>query len=100
MTKTLSREWGRYNIQVNCACFGFIETRMTAPKKTAEKVVRDGEEIHLGIPEHLRHQAKSLIPLGRAGTPEDAAGPIFFLASPLSDFVSGTVLEVTGGGTI
>ena len=100
MTKTLSREWGRYNIHVNCACFGFIETRMTAPKKTAEKVVRDGEEIHLGIPEHLRHQAKSLIPLGRAGTPEDAAGPIFFLASPLSDFVSGTVLEVTGGGTI
>jgi 3-oxoacyl-[acyl-carrier protein] reductase len=100
MTKTLSREWGRYNIHVNCACFGFIETRMTAPKKTAEKVVRDGEEIHLGIPEHLRHQAKSLIPLGRAGTPEDAAGPIFFLVSPLSDFVSGTVLEVTGGGTI
>lgn len=100
MTKTLSREWGRYNIYVNCACFGFIETRMTAPKKTAEKVVRDGEEIHLGIPEHLRHQAKALIPLGRAGTPEDAAGPVFFLVSPLSDFVSGTVLEVTGGGTI
>jgi 3-oxoacyl-[acyl-carrier protein] reductase len=100
MTKTLSREWGRYNINVNCACFGFIETRMTAPKKTAEKVVRDGEEIHLGIPEHLRHQAKSLIPLGRAGTPEDAAGAIFFLASPLADFVSGCVLEVTGGGTI
>lgn len=100
VTKTLSREWGRYNINVNCACFGFIETRMTAPKKTAEKVVRDGEEIHLGIPEHLRHQAKSLIPLGRTGTPEDAAGPIFFLASPLADFVSGAVLEVTGGGTI
>jgi 3-oxoacyl-[acyl-carrier protein] reductase len=73
---------------------------MTAPKKTAEKVVRDGEEIHLGIPEHLRHQAKSLIPLGHAGTPEDATGPIFFLASPLSDFVSGAVLEVTGGGMI
>lgn len=100
MTKTLSREWGRYNINVNCACFGFIETRMTASKKTAEKVVRDGEEIHLGIPEHLRHQAKSLIPLGRTGTPEDAAGAIFFLASPLADFVSGAVLEVTGGGTI
>lgn len=100
MTKTLSREWGRYNINVNCACFGFIETRMTAPKKTAEKVVRDGEEIHLGIPEHLRHQAKTLIPLGRTGTPEDAAGAIFFLASPLADFVSGAVLEVTGGGTI
>jgi 3-oxoacyl-[acyl-carrier protein] reductase len=100
MTKALSREWGRYNINVNCACFGFIETRMTAPKKNAETVQRAGEEIHLGIPEHLRHQARSLIPLGRTGTPEDAAGPIFFLASPLADFVSGAVLEVTGGGTI
>jgi 3-oxoacyl-[acyl-carrier protein] reductase len=100
LTKTLSREWGRYNINVNCACFGFIETRMTAPKKNAETVLRDGEEIHLGIPEHLRHQAKSLIPLGRTGTPEDAAGAIFFLASPLAGFVSGAVLEVTGGGTI
>jgi 3-oxoacyl-[acyl-carrier protein] reductase len=100
MTKTLSREWGRYNINVNCACFGYIETRMTASKKAAETIVRDGEEIHLGIPEHLRHQAKSLIPLGRTGTPEDAAGAIFFLASPLADFVSGAVLEVTGGGTI
>ncbi len=86
MTKALSREWGRYNINVNCACFGFIETRMTAPKKSAEKLLRGGEEVHLGIPEHLRHQARSLIPLGRTGTPEDAAGPIFFLASPLADF--------------
>jgi len=100
MTKTLSREWGRYNIQVNCACFGYIETRLTARKEAAEKLERHGEEIMLGIPEHLRHQAKALIPLGRAGTPEDAAGPIFFLASPLSDFVSGAVLEVTGGGLI
>ncbi len=100
MTKTLSREWGRYNIQVNCACFGYIETRLTARKEVAEKLERHGEEIMLGIPEHLRHQAKTLIPLGRAGTPEDAAGPIFFLASPLSDFVSGAVLEVTGGGLI
>ena len=100
LTKTLSREWGRYNIMVNCVCFGFIETRLTAAKKTAEKVERNGEEIALGIPEHLRHQAKSLIPLGRTGTPEDAAGPILFLASPLSDFMSGAVVEVTGGGLV
>jgi 3-oxoacyl-[acyl-carrier protein] reductase len=100
MTKTLSREWGRYNIRVNCAAFGFIDTRLTARKETAEKLERDGEEIKLGMPEHLRHQAKALIPLGRIGTPEDAAGPILFLASPLSDFVSGCVLEVTGGGLV
>ena len=100
MTKTLSREWGRYNINVNCACFGFIETRMTARKDAGEKLERDGEVVHLGIPEHLRHHAMTTIPLGRTGTPEDAAGPIFFLASPLSDYVSGAVLEVTGGGLI
>ncbi len=100
MTKTLSREWGRFNIQVNCVCFGFIETRLTARKDAGEHLDRDGEKVTLGIPEHLRHQAKSLIPLGRVGTPEDAAGPIFFLASPLSDFVSGAVLEVTGGGLV
>ena len=100
MTRTLAREWGRYNVRVNCACFGFIETRLTARKDHAEKLERDGEEITLGIPEHLRHQAKALIPLGRVGTPEDAAGPIFFLASPLSEFVSGAVLDVTGGGLV
>src|SRR5438132_4413602 len=37
LTKTLAKEWGRYNVQVNCVCFGFIETRMTAPKEQAEK---------------------------------------------------------------
>jgi 3-oxoacyl-[acyl-carrier protein] reductase len=45
----------------------------------------------------MRQFAPMLIPLGRPGTPEEAAGPILFLASPLSNYVSGIVLEVTGG---
>jgi 3-oxoacyl-[acyl-carrier protein] reductase len=47
--------------------------------------------------EEIRKQAKAMIPLGRAGTPEEAAGPVLFLASPLADYVTGTVVLVTGG---
>jgi len=100
LTKTLAKEWGRYNMQVNCVCYGFIETRLTASKEAAEKVQRDGEEIQLGVPDQMRQMAPLLIPLGRPGTPEEAAGPILFLASPLSNYVSGIVLEVTGGRAI
>ena len=100
LTKTLAKEWGRYNVQVNCVCYGFIETRLTAPKESAEKVMREGEEVQLGVPEQMRQMAPLLIPLGRPGTPEEAAGPVLFLASPLSNYVSGIVLEVTGGRAI
>jgi 3-oxoacyl-[acyl-carrier protein] reductase len=97
LTKTLAKEWGRYNVQVNCLCYGFIETRLTAAKESAETVQREGEEVTLGVPDVLRQMAPLLIPLGRPGTPEEAAGPMLFLASPLSNYVSGIVLEVTGG---
>ncbi len=100
LTKTLAKEWGRYNVQVNCVCYGFIETRLTAPKESAEKVVREGEEVQLGVPDQMRQMAPLLIPLERPGTPEEAAGPVLFLASPLSNYVSGIVLEVTGGRAI
>lgn len=100
LTKTLAKEWGRYNVQVNCVCFGFIETRLTAAKESAEKVIRDGEEVVLGVPDQLRQMAPLLIPLGRPGTPEEAAGPMLFLASPLSNYVSGHVLEITGGRAV
>jgi 3-oxoacyl-[acyl-carrier protein] reductase len=100
LTKTLAKEWGRYNVQVNCACFGFIDTRLTAAKESAEKIQRDGEEIALGVPDNMRSMAAMTISLGRPGTPEEAAGPVLFLASPLANYVSGIVLEVTGGRAI
>jgi 3-oxoacyl-[acyl-carrier protein] reductase len=62
--------------------------------------VHDGEEIQLGVPDQMRQMAPFLIPLVRPGTPEEAAGPILFLASPLSNYVSGIVLEVTGGRAV
>src|SRR5215467_9231977 len=100
LTKTLAKEWGRYNVQVNCVCYGFIETRLTAAKDQAEILERDGEKVALGVPDAMRQMAPMLIPLGRPGTPEEAAGPMLFLASPLSDYVSGLVLEVTGGRAV
>src|SRR5256714_230084 len=75
LTRTLAKEWGRYNVQVNCVCYGFIETRLTAAKESAEKVVRDGEEVALGVPDQMRQMAPLLIPLGRPGTPEEAQDP-------------------------
>jgi 3-oxoacyl-[acyl-carrier protein] reductase len=100
LTKTLAKEWGRYNVQVNCVCYGFIDTRLTAAKEQAETLERDGEKVALGVPDMMRQMAPMLIPLGRPGTPEEAAGPMLFLASSLSDYVSGHVLEVTGGRAV
>jgi 3-oxoacyl-[acyl-carrier protein] reductase len=100
LTKTLAREWGRYNVQVNCVCFGFIETRMTASKEHAGTLQRDGEEIKLGIPDKMRQMAAQIIPLGRPGTPEEAASAMLLLASPFANYISGQILEVTGGSDL
>ncbi|MCU0495923.1 MAG: SDR family oxidoreductase [Anaerolineae bacterium] len=97
LTKTLSKEWGLFNIQVNAVAFGFIETRLTQADEQGDFTERQGRQIKLGIPDQMRQMAFMMIPMGRAGTPEEAAGALLFFASPLSDYVSGQVLEVTGG---
>lgn len=97
LTKTMSKEWGRYNVQCNAIAFGAIETRLSAPKEEGISVEKDGETISLGIPKQIREIATMMIPLGRLGTPQEAAGPILFLASSLSDYVSGEVITVSGG---
>ncbi len=96
-TKALAREWGPFNIQVNCVAFGLIDTRLTQPKEAGKKIRVHERDVDLGIPATIREAAIQLIPMGRPGTPQEAAGVILFLASPLSDYVSGQVLEVTGG---
>ena len=97
VTKTLAKEWGQFNIQVNAVAFGFIETRLTQAKESGERLTRESAEIALGIPQANREIAFRMIPMGRGGTPEEAAGAVLFFASPLSNYVSGQVLEVTGG---
>ncbi len=97
LTKTLAKEWGQFKINVNAVAFGYIETRLTASKDEANVMEIDGEKVQLGIPDQLRGMASMLIPLGRPGTPEEAAGGVFFLCSPWSNYVHGQVLNITGG---
>ena len=99
MTKTLAKEWGQFKINVNAVAFGFVETRLTAAKDEGAETVKapDGSDIQLGIPEQMRAMASMIIPLGRPATPEEASGPVLFLASGLADYVHGQVLNVTGG---
>jgi 3-oxoacyl-[acyl-carrier protein] reductase len=98
ITKTLAREWGPFKVNVNAVAFGFVETRLTAPSDESAEIFTLGDvEIPLGIPGQMREGAARVIPLGRGATPEEAAGPIFFLCSPWSNFVQGQVLTVNGG---
>lgn len=100
VTKTLAKEWGRFNINVNAVAYGFIETRLTQAKENRDRA-RVGEiEVEIGIPEQMRELALKFIPLGRAGTVLEAAGPVLFLASPLADYVTGHILLVTGGSYV
>ena len=97
LTKTLAREWGPFKVNVNAVAFGFVDTRLTASADEGATIERGGQAIKLGIPPQMRELATSIIPLGRAGTPEEAAGAVFFLCSPWSNFVQGQVLTVNGG---
>ena len=97
LTKTLAKEWGQFKINVNAVAFGFVETRLTAAKEEGGSIEVEGKEIALGIPEQMRQMASMIIPLGRPATPEEAAGGIFFLCSPWSNYVHGQVINVTGG---
>jgi 3-oxoacyl-[acyl-carrier protein] reductase len=97
LTKTLAKEWGQFKVNVNAVAFGFVETRLTAAKEEGATIELEGREIQLGIPEQTRAMAAMMIPLGRPASPQEAAGPVFFLCSPWSNFVHGQVLNVTGG---
>ena len=97
LTKTLAKEWGQFKVNVNAVAFGFVETRLTAAKEEGGKIEMEGREIALGIPEQMRAMAAMMIPLGRPASPEEAAGPVFFLCSPWSNWVHGQVLNATGG---
>ncbi|MGB0120505.1 MAG: SDR family oxidoreductase [Solirubrobacterales bacterium] len=98
ITKTLANEWGQFKINVNAVAFGFVETRMTASKEAGVTHTNpSGEEIPQGIPDQMRAMASMIIPMGRPATPEEASGPVLFLASNLADYVHGQVLNVTGG---
>ena len=98
MTKTLAKEWGRYNVNVNAVAFGLITTRLTeADADGGATIDIEGRELRVGVNPHLLDAMKTMIPLGRPGTPDEAAGSVVMLTFPEADYVSGQIL-VTGGG--
>ena len=98
LTRTLAKEWGRYNVNVNCVGFGLIETRLTqALAGESATIDVQGRRIAVGVQPKVLDSVKAVCPLGRAGTPQDAAGAVFFFCSPLSDYITGEVLVCSGG---
>ncbi len=97
LVRALAKEWGSLNVQVNAVSYGWIDTRLTREKEAGVTLEREGQPVAVGIPAGMRNLMKMIIPMGRPGTPEEAAGPILFLASPLSDYVSGQCIEIAGG---
>jgi 3-oxoacyl-[acyl-carrier protein] reductase len=100
MTRTLAKEWGRYAVNVNCVAFGWIETRLTQPLSgEAAHIEVAGREVAVGVQPQILQMMKMATPLGRAGTPEEAAGAVYLLCTPEADYISGQVL-VAGGGLL
>lgn len=98
LTKSLAQEWGRYKVTVNCVAFGWIQTRLTQPLGgDSAHIVVEGRKVGVGVQSSSLEAAARSIPLGRGGTPEDAAGSVFLFCIPESDYVSGQVI-VCGGG--
>ena len=98
LTKALSKEWGRYKVNVNAVAFGMIKTRLTeAPASGDASIDVEGRKIKVGVNPDLLAMMERTIPLGRGGTPEEAAGSVYLLCIPESNYVSGQTL-ICGGG--
>ena len=99
MTQTLAKEWGRLNVTVNCVAYGFIKTRLTVSTAEGATASIGGRDIKVGMNPDLLASVERSIPLGRGGTPEEAAGAVYLFCIPESDYVSGQTLLCSGGIT-
>jgi 3-oxoacyl-[acyl-carrier protein] reductase len=98
LTRTLAKEWGRYNVTVNSVAFGMIRTRLTEQRTDGDGTVEiEGRPLKLGVPPEVVAGIEERISLGRAGTPADAAGSVYLLCSPESDYITGETLICSGG---
>jgi 3-oxoacyl-[acyl-carrier protein] reductase len=97
LTLALAKEWGKLNVNVNSVAFGFIDTRLTQEIKGETSVPIEGRMHRVGLLREHRAAVLDLIPLGRMGRPEDAAGGVMLFCLPYSDYVTGQTLEVDGG---
>ncbi|MCP3716694.1 SDR family NAD(P)-dependent oxidoreductase [Paraburkholderia sp. CNPSo 3281] len=100
LTKALAKEWGRYKVNVNSVAFGLIKTRLTeavAGEGNSSTIDIAGQAIKVGVNAQLMKNIEAMIPIGRGGTPEEAAGAVYLMCIPESNYVTGQVLVVGGG---
>ena len=98
ITRTLAKEWGRYAVNVNAVAFGYIQTRMTKAIGSGEETATVGERtVRMGVQPEMIEFMNRMIPLGRGGTPEEAAGAVYLFCLPESDYISGEVVLASGG---
>ncbi|MFH2012749.1 MAG: SDR family NAD(P)-dependent oxidoreductase [Pseudomonadota bacterium] len=97
LTKTMSKEWGKFNVNVNAVAYGFVQTRLTGDKTEGASIKVGDKDVALGVPKAMIDSVPMMTSLGRACTPEEAAGPVLFLASPLADYVTGELIMCSGG---
>lgn len=100
VTKTMAKEWGRYKVNVNAVAFGPIRTRLTEGSADGDSTIKvEEKEIKVGVNPDLLSQMERMIPLGRVGTPEEAAGAVYLFCAPESNFISGQHI-ICGGGFV
>jgi 3-oxoacyl-[acyl-carrier protein] reductase len=97
LTRTLAREWGRYNVTVNAVAFGIIQTRLTVPSDGTSSIDIDGNTIKVGVNPDILSAAEQSIPLGRSGRADEAAAAIYLMCSPESSYITGHTLVCSGG---
>jgi 3-oxoacyl-[acyl-carrier protein] reductase len=98
LTKALAKEWGRYKVNVNSVAFGLIKTRLTEATAGDDATINiSGNEIKVGVNQQLMQNLETLIPMGRAGTPAEAAGAVYLFCIPESNYISGQIV-ICGGG--
>jgi 3-oxoacyl-[acyl-carrier protein] reductase len=97
LTRAMAKEWGRYQVTVNAVAFGVIETRLTSAPAKGATITIEGREIPVGLPAEAFQRLAQIIPLGRPGTVEEAAGAVYLFCLPESDYITGEVVTCGGG---